>query len=314
MSRSPRILLTGATGFIGRQVLARLRAGGQGEVVAVGHLRSTARDPGLALQCDLAAPDSIETLRTIDAEVVVHLAALMPGPLPNENSLQSSLATNVLATAHLAQACTSARYFVYVSTVDVYGTPEYLPLDERHPTNPTTYYGVTKLAAEKLMGIHCRMTGAGLLVVRLTQTYGPGEPPVKLIPKAVARVAAGQPPELFGDGSDLRDYLHVSDVSEAICRAIQLRPLGILNLASGSSRRAADVARIVLRVGGLEADPVQLPRRKPCVDLVVDVSLARQALGSWPLKDFEEGVRDQYSRWIESLSSLPITSRPEQKG
>src|SRR5262249_4702012 len=106
-----------------------------------------------------------------------------------QESLDQSLAANVQALAHLLRACRGARYFVYLSTVDVYGQPAYLPIDERHPTEPATFYGATKLAAEKLLQVHCREAGARLLVLRLTQTYGPGEQAIKLIPQAIASVA-----------------------------------------------------------------------------------------------------------------------------
>jgi UDP-glucose 4-epimerase len=178
-----------------------------------------------------------------------------------------------------------------------------LPIDEQHPTEPTTWYGVTKLAAEKLLAVHCRQTSAGLLILRLTQTYGHGEAPIKVIPQAIASVAAGQAPLLFGDGSDLRDYIHVSDAAEAIFRALQVRPVGVLNLASGSSGRVADVIETVLRVSGLRAAPNRLSRQKPCLHFTFNVSRLHQALGDWPQTDFEAGVREQYEHFRAASSS-----------
>src|SRR5262249_42506699 len=152
------------------------------------------------------------------------------------------------------------------------GPPGHLPVDEEHPTRPVTYYGATKLAAEKILEVFCREAGIGLLIFRLTQTYGPGESAIKLIPRAIACVAARQPPLLHGDGSDLPDYIHVADVAEAIARALALRPTGTINLASGRSRSVAEVIETVLRVGGLRAAPIRLPRQKPAVHLAFDVS------------------------------------------
>jgi UDP-glucose 4-epimerase len=188
--------------------------------------------------------------------------------------------------------------------VDVYGRPQYLPIDERHPTEPATYYGATKLAAEKLLTVRCHQTGCGLLILRLTQTYGPGEPPVKIIPQTIARVAGGEPPVLFGDGSDLRDYLHVSDVAEAIVRAFRSRAAGVLNLASGTSRPVGEVVATILRVAGQSIAPTRLPSRKPCNHYTFDISRARQALGAWPLRDFEQGLREQFEHWTRQTGHI----------
>jgi UDP-glucose 4-epimerase len=301
MSTRPRILLTGATGFIGRHVLAHL-LGNDLEVVPVGRRIPPSPAPAGFLRCDLSSPEGVDVLRGVEPDVVVHLAAHMPGPTSTEDPVQANLTANVLATANLVRACPGTRYLIYISTVDVYGTPESLPIDERHPTNPTTYYGATKLAAEKLLAVHCGQTGADLLILRLTQTYGPGESPIKILPQTIARVAAGQPPILFGDGSDRRDYMHVSDVAEAIARSLQVKPVGVLNLASGESRPVADVVEAVLRVAALDTRPTVLPRAKPCVHFAFDVSRLRQALGTWPLKDFETGVREQFECWTRTNS------------
>jgi UDP-glucose 4-epimerase len=300
MTRRPRILVTGATGFIGRHVLARLR---QTDAEVIGVARrppDVTPERGGFLACDLTSPPSVAALATVGPDVVVHLAALMPRASVPQESLEENLAVNVLGLANLLRGCGQAPYFVYVSTVDVYGPPEYLPMDEKHPTQPATYYGVTKLAAEKIVQVHCGRAGTRLLILRPSQTYGPGEPPVKLIPQTIARVAAGQAPVLHGDGSDRRDYVYVADVAEGIARAVTARPAGTLNLVSGTSRSVAEVVETVLRVSGLGLTPVRLPRQKACLHLAYSTVRLREALGDWWQRDFAEGVCEQYQQHLRS--------------
>jgi UDP-glucose 4-epimerase len=300
MTRRQRILLTGATGFIGRHVLARLRQT-HDEVIAVGRRPlDVPPERGAFLACDLTSLESAAALETVQPDVVVHLAALMPRASPPQESLEENLTVNVLGLANLVRCCRQASYFIYVSSVDVYGPPEYLPMDEKHPTQPATYYGATKLAAEKIVQVHCREAGSRLLILRPSQTYGPGEPPVKLIPQTIARVVAGQAPVLYGNGSDCRDYIHVADVAESIARAVTARPAGTLNLVSGTSRSIAEVVDTVLQVSGLGLAPVRRPREKPCLQLAYSTARLRQALGDWAPRDFADGIREQYEQHLAS--------------
>lgn len=298
MTSHERILFTGATGFVGRHLLARLQQS-DAEVYAVArHVPATALPRGAYVACDLSRTTDGKALQSIEAPVVVHLAALIPKNSMPQESLEENIVGNLTTTVNLLKHLRGVEYFVYVSTLDVYGLPEYLPIDEKHPTGPITYYGAAKLSAEKILQVYCREAGISLLILRLTQVYGAGEPVIKVIPQTIARVANGVPPVLHGDGSDTRDYIHVSDVVEVIVRALKARPTGTLNVASGTSRSIAEVVETILRVSGCGITPLSQPRVKPCVHFAFDVSRLRNELGDLPQKDFAQGIREQYEHYL----------------
>jgi UDP-glucose 4-epimerase len=225
--------------------------------------------------------------------------------VPHESPAQA-VAANLTTTITLLEMLRpGARYFIHVSTLDVYGAPASLPVDELHPTEPVTYYGAAKLSAEKVVQVYCQEAGIPLLILRPTQVYGPGEPAIKVIPRAIASIAAGQPPVIYGDGSDTRDYVHVSDVAEVIVRALKVRPVGVLNVASGTSRSIAEVVDTILRVSASGLTPLRQPRAKPCTHFAVAISRLESVLGRWAMKDFAEGVREQYDHQRRSAQDLP---------
>lgn len=298
MTSHDRILVTGATGFIGSGLLARLQQS-EAEVYAIArHVPGTSLPRGAYIACDLSRPADGKALQLIEAPVVVHLAALIPKTSIPQESLEENIVGNLTTTVNLLKHLRSTQYFVYISTLDVYGPPEYVPIDEKHPTQPATYYGAAKLSAEKILQVFCREVGIPILILRLTQVYGAGEPVIKVIPQTIARVADGEPLVLYGDGSDMRDYIHVSDVVEVIVRALKARPTGTLNVASGTSRSIAEVVDTIIRVSGRGITRLYQPRTRPCVHFVFDVSRLRNELGDLPQKDFAQGVREQYEHYL----------------
>jgi UDP-glucose 4-epimerase len=297
---SQRILLTGATGFIGRHLLGRLaETEGELHVLTRRPLPSLPRGAS-AVYCDITDPFQVRQVREIEGPLVIHLAAGIPQTSIPSESLEHNVVSNVLPLMHLLPQLRGVRYFIYTSTLDVYGLPRYAPLDEKHPTEPATYYAAAKLGAEKLLQAYAQQTGTPLLILRLTQVYGPGEPVIKVIPQTIARVARGEPPVLHGDGSDSRDYIHVADVVEIIMRALRRQPTGTLNVATGASRSIADVVRTVIQASGRDLTPIFKPRQKPCCHFSFDISRLRAALGELDYRPFADGIREQYEHYLRS--------------
>jgi UDP-glucose 4-epimerase len=301
MKPRQRLLLTGATGFIGSHLWQRLREA-DAEVIALTRRPDTST---ASVVCDLSQPLGEQAVQLPEVTAVVHLAALMPKSSVPQESIEENIAANLTATLNLAKALPGNPYFVYASSVDVYGCPASLPVTENHPTDPVTYYGAAKLAAEKFLQVFCKDAGIPLLILRLTQVYGAGEPAIKVIPRTIAAVAEGTPPILHGDGSDSRDYIHADDVAEVILRAVRSRPSGIVNVASGKSRSIIEVIRTILRVSGRDLTPRRQPGTKPALHLAFDVSRLKQMLGEIPQKEFEQGLREQYEHHLRSGRNAP---------
>ncbi|MEQ8505312.1 MAG: NAD(P)-dependent oxidoreductase [Rhodospirillales bacterium] len=157
------------------------------------------------------------------------------------------LMDNLQMVENMIAAIESAppRSVVFLSSVEVYGAPETLPVTEQTPLMPTYRYAVGKIACELLLSRHCRQAGIPLAILRLPGVYGAGDNGVSIVGRLVSAASGGQPFTLMGDGNTRRDYIHVSDVARA---AVQLADEGIdgtLNLATGDDRSLNDLIDLV---------------------------------------------------------------------
>jgi nucleoside-diphosphate-sugar epimerase len=277
------VLVTGARGFVGRHVIQELA--GQGYRVAALD-RAT---------CDLTDRKAVHGFfEGKSFSAVMHLAARIPGV--GDGTLEDMFHQNMVATHNLLQASRHAGYFVYASTLDVYGVPGDLPITEASPTDPVTAYAITKLAAEKLVQASGAAAGTPYAILRLSHVYGAGDRPIKLIPKTVTRVAGGQPPEVFGDGRDLRDLVHVRDVARAVSAAFRTRARGVFNIAAGQSRSVREVVETIVGVSGRRLEPLHRPRQTSQVDFRFDTARAREMLGFEAREDFAAAIREIYEQ------------------
>jgi len=181
--------------------------------------------------------------------------------------------------------------FVYLSSIQVYGRPLRLPVDEAHPADPFTSYGVAKLCAEKYLGVACAASGIPLACLRLGFVYGPGQHPANAIPRFLDGLRRGEAPVVRGDGRGIRDDIYAGDVAEAILEAILRRASGAINIATGRPHTLMDVAEAACRVAGGGLAPVRDPADSGWVDRWYDVGAARRLLGFEARTPLDEGLR-----------------------
>jgi UDP-glucose 4-epimerase len=298
------VLVTGGTGFIGRHVVAALAAAGYKCLVTT---RTTVKSnhPSIEyMSCNLAAPESISQLRPfIDmADTVIHVAALIPPATPLHEEIVSYTISNVLATATLLEAVvksldqrkTEKPSLVFTSTLDVYGIPQRLPVQEEDPTEPHTIYAVTKLSAENLCRMFERACDIPVTILRLSHVYGPGEPVIKAIPQFIAKILQGESPVIYGDGEDARDYVYVSDVAEAVIKAAQRRLSGTFNISGGRGHTIREVAETIIQISGKKLQPIFKERRQAASKIVISNEKAREQLDWLPRTSLPEGLVQQY--------------------
>lgn len=255
MTRTPRLLLTGASGFIGRHLLPRI--GSAYDVVTAGR---TPVPPHAHVALDLAVAGDAPRLPAIDQ--LVHSAALTKKTHEPIRDPQSFHRVNVQGTGRLLRFLESAplSHVVYVSTCDVYAACDG-PIDERSPTSGDNPYSRSKLEAEAMVARWCDQRSIPCAVVRLGNIYGPGDEAYgKLIPVAIRKALAGEPITIVGAGQALRDVLHVSDVARAIATVAAARADGIFNCVSG---QPVTVRRICERIDELSGNPAGLACADP---------------------------------------------------
>jgi UDP-glucose 4-epimerase len=301
-----RVLLSGASGFVGGAVLARLTARGH-DVLTLGRTIPRGVDPARHLAADLAAPETVgrhrEALGQIEA--VAHLGGeVLRAADPAADEPLRSVRVNVAGTAHLLAALPrSLAGFCYASTADVYGAPATLPIREDHPARPATYYAASKLAAEGLLGVWSARAGVPLAVLRLAHVYGPGDTSAKAIPSFLRACQEGRRPVVRGDGSDVRDHVYVDDVADAVVRAVEQHAANVFNVASGSGTSIRELLAAVRTATGCAVEPEWQPAARPATAIVLDVARARTDLGWAPRIGLAEGLR-------RTAAALAVPSPP----
>lgn len=264
-----KVVVTGASGFVGRACVASLRAAG----IA---FEAWGRE-----RCDLRDATAVrDALRAASPTHVLHLAAA--GVLPAEARRPNVAADNVAMAASLLTAADGMDLaFVVAGTMAEYGAIEADRLDERAPTLPTNPYGIGKLAASLLFAAHPRAC-----VARLFGVYGPGELPHRLFPAVIA--AAEERRSLpMSDGLQVRDFIHVSDTAEVLVSLLRLeRAPRVINVGTGLGLTVRDVSERVLRAAGGAPSLLEFgarPRHATDVDrLVADTTLLERTLGRVP--------------------------------
>jgi UDP-glucose 4-epimerase len=299
-----RILVTGAGGFIGSHLAERLAPAN--ELVLVDDFSVGSRE-NLAGVVDLAQVRVVEAdVRSRQAmlelcagvDVVFHLAiSCLRTSLRDPELSHDVNAGGTLAVCRAAHA-RGVRRLVYVSSSEVYGSAERVPMSEEHPLRPTTVYGASKLAGELYALAFLRTYGLPVSVVRPFNTYGPREPwagsRAEVIPRFLLQLEAGRPPVVYGDGSQTRDFTFVDDTVTGLVGAAECDALvgDVVNLAFGREIAIRRIAELLAeRVGAGAVAPVLAPARPGDVHRhYADVSKARRLFGFEARVPIEEGL------------------------
>jgi len=293
-----RILVTGGSGFIGRHAVARLsRAGAHVRVIDL----KSHPDPDVDIVVgDIADLDALEAAFAGGIDSVVHLAAVT-SVLRSLEQPDLTFTTNVAGTHALLEAARTAgvRSLVFASTNAVTGPMDAPAIVETAVLKPLTPYGATKAAAEMLMSAYTASYGLRCAFLRLTNVYGPGmQAKDSIVARLMRAIRLERTFEIYGDGRQVRDYVHVSDVIAAVRLGLDNEEWkGPIVIGSGTSLSVLEVVDAVREVSGASFDVVHGPARPgemPAV--IVDPSRARAA-GWAPEFDFESGLRGVWKEW-----------------
>lgn len=252
------------------------------------------------------------------ADAVVHLAAVT-SVLRSLEHPRLTYATNVGGTSELLEVARAAGAgaLAFASTNAVTGPMEGPAIVETATLRPLTPYGATKAAAEMLMSAYTSSYGLRCSALRLTNVYGPGmQAKDSIVARLMRAIRLGRTFEIYGDGHQVRDYVHVADVAAAINLALTNAAWeGPMVIGTGRSLSVLEVVEEVRRVTGAQFDVRHGPAKQgemPAV--VVDPSRARAA-GWSPRYDFSDGLRGVWEEWavadVEGMTgplSVPGTS------
>ncbi len=212
------------------------------------------------------------------------------------------LTTNIIGTLNLLDAARNAdiKRFVYFSSAAVYGDTVRLPVDEKHPQDPMSPYGVSKLSGEKYALAFNKVYGLPTTAIRPFNVYSPRQDPSNpysgVISKFIDRVSKGQPPVIFGDGSATRDFVSVHDVVNTVMLMLENdEAVGrVFNCGTGKPTRIDELAQIIIEsYDNDRLKPEFRPERPGDIkDSYADISLAKKVLGYRPEVDLKVGLRE----------------------
>ena len=300
-------LVTGADGFIGSHLTEALLARGY-RVRALsqynsfnnwGWLEDIPQTDRLEIVCgDVRDPDFCRHICR-DIDVVFHLAALIAIPY-SYVAPDSYVDTNIKGTLNMCQAardCGVGR-IVVTSTSEVYGTAQYVPIDEKHPRQPQSPYSATKIGADAIAKSFFNAFNLPVVIVRPFNTYGPRQSARAIIPTIITQIASGKRNLKLGDLSPTRDFNYVTDTAAGFI-ALAETP-GIegrdINIATGKEVTMADTLAAIAGIMNVEVETITDPQRlrpaKSEVNRLCGDNTLITSLTDWrPAHTLEDGLR-----------------------
>ncbi len=306
------IAITGAAGFIGSHLSDRLSE--DNELILVDDFSIGKRENLSGLEgranvrieeADIRDRGRMEALLA-GVDIVFHLAISCLRTSINQPFMSHDVNSGGTLSLCLASCKRGVERFVYVSSSEVYGTAETVPMSETHPCRPMTVYGASKLAGEHY-ALACQRTyDLPVSVVRPFNTYGPREPyegaRAEVIPRFLLQLMAGRSPVVYGDGTQTRDFTFVEDSVAGIVAAGACDELvgDVINVAYGHEASIGRIADLLAGLTGATGIGVvhAEPRPGDVQRHFADISKARRLLGFAPKVDLETGL-ERTVRWFK---------------
>lgn len=300
-----KILVTGGAGFVGSHVVEHLLERPVKQIVVLDNfVRGTRENIAEASRDDRVqivdgSVTDVDLLRALmdGCDYVLHLAALWLHECVHEP--RKALDVNVSGTYNVAEAARDlgVRKVVYSSSASVYGDALAIPMTEEHPFNNRTMYGATKIAGEQFFRSFHEQNGLDWVGLRYMNIYGPRMDYlgtyVSVIMKVLDRIDAGEPPVIFGDGSQTYDFVHVDDVARANVLALETSATDeLFNVGMGVKTTINELVALLLKITGSDLGVEYRPQEQMFVThRVGSTEKAERLLGFRATVPLEEGLR-----------------------
>ncbi len=322
------ILITGGAGFIGSNLAKHLLKMGY-RVIVLDDLSRSNTDS--IRECYNYSPDfyfikgSVTDFNTVDglvrnSDMVFHLAAQVHWEESIDHPVES-FQVNTIGTLNVLEAIRKnlcrkdpIKLMLYASSSEVYGTAQYVPMDEKHPFNPQSPYAAGKAAADRLCSAYYHTYKTPVIIFRQFNTYGPGQM-LKgysgVVPKFINQVLNETSPTIYGSGEQSKDFHYIDDLVSAYILILEKwEELGLfgeaINFGTGKETSINNLANLILEIASEKTGkplkdklkPVHLPPRPgEVMKFVADTTFAKKKLGFEPKIDLKEGI-SKYTDWF----------------
>jgi NAD dependent epimerase/dehydratase len=324
----PKVLVTGAGGFIGSHLTEELIR--QGEEVRALVRYNSRDDRGLleelpkdiqgqveVIPGDLKDPDGVKKA-VKGCPKIFHLGALIAIPYSYIHPFDF-IQTNVLGTAHLLNACLetgTVERFIHTSTSEVYGTAQYIPIDEKHPLQAQSPYAASKIAADKLVESYNLSYGLPITTIRPFNTFGPQQSLRAIIPTIISQAIHGKKIRL-GNVEPRRDFLFVKDTVRGFIELAKCsKAVGkVVNIGTGRDISIKELVKKILgqmgKGGEIKVEGRRIrPEKSEVMQLIADIRLAKKLFKWAPRYTLEEGLRETIEWYQKNLSRFRVGSYP----
>ncbi|MGV3466584.1 MAG: NAD-dependent epimerase/dehydratase family protein [Heyndrickxia sp.] len=259
-----RVVVTGGCGFIGSHIVDKL-IDEQHEVMIVdnlvtGNLQNIAHLNVNVVDCDIRDPIFIKAIEDFQPDAIIHQAAQV-SVQKSVQDMQYDAEINIQGSLRVIDVAksTGVKKVIFASSAAVYGKPQSLPIDENHPIQPLSPYGLSKYTVEQYLRLAKSLHSVNYTILRYANVYGPrqdaqGEGGVVAI--FSENLSNNSPSIIYGDGEQTRDFIYVEDVARANVKALTNGDGEILNISTGKSISIMELFQEMCQIKGISQDPI----------------------------------------------------------
>lgn len=290
--------MTGGAGFIGSNLVDRLIEEGH-KVVVIDNLSTgkmeNVHNEAKFYQLDICSKKIRDIFKKEKIEIVYHEAA----QIDVQKSINDPMFdgdVNILGTINVLEACKKAnvKKIIYPSSAAAYGEPKYLGIDENHPINPISYYGISKYTPENYIRTYSELYNIDYTIFRYSNVYG-----IRQDPKGEGGVIAifmdklfkGESPTIFGDGSATRDFIYVEDIVEANIKALHRGSKEVFNIGTGKATSIKELFYLMKEIMDVDLEVKYGEEREGDIkNSFFNINKAKEEIGWIPKYRIEEGL------------------------
>lgn len=298
-----KIIVTGGAGFIGSNIVDELIE--QDHDVMVVDMFPKGKTPNFNKHAKYEDIDILDdkidwVFRGFSPDMVIHHAAQVNVQHSIDEPLHDAR-SNIMGTLAILEQCTkwNVQKLIFASTAAVYGTPMYLGIDEIHPITPMSPYAVSKHTSEEYVKLYSRIYGLDYSILRYANVYGirqdsKGEGGV--VSNFISKFLEKQPPVIFGNGEQTRDFIYVKDVVTANIAALTKGSKGVYNISCNQPTTINQLFKLLVEISGEKVTPIYMESRKGDIEhSYLENKLAEIELDWKPMYRLKEGLLEVYN-------------------